>query len=111
MMTNEIEANERDGFAFTVDGGKILDARSEIERVWEFGEMPEEAFGKATGRGENEIGFAGEGFERRVETASGGLSGEVDGYDNSDSESDGEHSESSANRLAPEWAEDETGEE
>jgi hypothetical protein len=59
-MTNEIETDERDGFAFAVDRGEILDTRSEIERVGELGETAEEVLREATGRGEQEIGFTGE---------------------------------------------------
>jgi hypothetical protein len=39
------------------------------------------------------------------------LPGEVDGYDNGDSESDGEHRESGADGFLPKWAEDEAGKE
>jgi hypothetical protein len=110
VMTDEVETDKRDGFAFTVDGGEIFDARSEIERVGELGEMAEEVFREASSRGEDEIGFAREGFDGRVETAGGGLSGQVDGYDNGDSESDGEDSEGGTDGFLPERAEDEAGE-
>ncbi len=57
-MTDEVETDEGDRFAFAVDRGEILDSRGEIERVWELGEMAEEVFSKAPRRRKNEIGFA-----------------------------------------------------
>jgi hypothetical protein len=46
-----------------------------------------------------------------MEATGGGLPGQVDGYDNGDSESDSEHSEAGADGFVPEGTEDETGEE
>ena len=53
VMADEIETDERDGFALAIDRREVFNAGSKIERIRELGEIGEELFVDATRGGEN----------------------------------------------------------